>query len=430
MASISDDPNGHRRILFVDREGKRKTIRLGKVPKRLAEEIKAKVEAIAAAAASGFSLDGETAAWLGKIDNKLHARLAVAGLVEPRETPESRQKVRLGEWLDTYIAGRTDVKPNTRRNLEAARARLVEFFGCDKTLEDITAGDVDEWVVWLRGRYASGTSGRTIKRAKQFCQAAVRKKLIPSNPFAEVKPPSQVNTARNYLITREDAVRVLDACPDAEWRLLFALSRFGGLRCPSEHLALKWTDVDWVRGRFRVASSKTEHLEGGGVRWVPIFPELRLYLEEAFELAPEGAVYVIGRYRDTNSNLRTQLQRIIRRAGLEPWPKLFHNLRATRETELTETFPLHVVCAWIGNTPKVAEKHYLQVTADTTRRRHAKWAAQKAAQKAAQHPAAPSRTICPETAKTPEIQGFLPPGAIPCEAVQCTGIPPAGLEPA
>ncbi len=122
--------------------------------------------------------------------------------------------------------------------------------------------------------------------------------------------------------------------------------------------------MDWERDRFRVTSPKTEHHEGKGERWVPLFPELRPYLAEAFELAPEGAVYVINRYRDVDKNFRTRLMRIIRRAGLEPWPKLFHNLRASRETELAAVYPLHVVCAWIGNTERIAAKHYLQVTED------------------------------------------------------------------
>ena len=135
-----------------------------------------------------------------------------------------------------------------------------------------------------------------------------------------------------------------------------------GSRCPSEHLALTWPDVDWERDRFRVTSPKTEHHEGKEERWVPIFPELRPYLERAFEEAPEGTIYVIRRYRDRNANLRTQLQRIIRRAGLTPWPKLFHNLRASRETELAAVHPLHVVCKWIGNSALIAQKHYLQVT--------------------------------------------------------------------
>ena len=97
--------------------------------------------------------------------------------------------------------------------------------------------------------------------------------------------------------------------------------------------------MDWERGRFRVHSPKTEHHEGKAERWVPIFPELLPYLEEAFDLAPEGAVYVIGRYRDANMNLRTQLKRILRRAGVSPRPRLFHNLRASRETGLAAEYP-------------------------------------------------------------------------------------------
>ena len=79
-------------------------------------------------------------------------------------------------------------------------------------------------------------------------------------------------------------------------------------------------------------------------------------------------MFVINRYRGTNTNLRTQLNRIIRRAGLEPWPKLFQNLRSTRETELAEEYPIHVVCEWIGNSKAIASKHYLQVTDDHFRR--------------------------------------------------------------
>ena len=60
--------------------------------------------------------------------------------------------------------------------------------------------------------------------------------------------------------------------------------------------------------------------------------------------------------------------RIIERAGLEPWPKLFQNLRSTRETELAEQFPIHVVCAWIGNSRAVAAKHYLQTTEEHFRK--------------------------------------------------------------
>ena len=56
------------------------------------------------------------------------------------------------------------------------------------------------------------------------------------------------------------------------------------------------------------------------------------------------------------------MQKIVKRAGVAVWPKLFHNLRATRETELAVSDPMHVVCEWIGNSPKVARESYLRVT--------------------------------------------------------------------
>jgi integrase len=158
------------------------------------------------------------------------------------------------------------------------------------------------------------------------------------------------------------ARRVRDACPDNEWRLLFALSRYGGLRCPSENLLLRWGDVDWARNRLMVHSPKTENHEGKEERTIPLFPELLPHLFSVSEQAAEGSEFVITRYRDSNANLRAQFNRIVRRAGLKPWQKPFQNLRATRETELTASFPIHVVCEWIGNGTLIAAKHYLQVT--------------------------------------------------------------------
>jgi hypothetical protein len=54
-----------------------------------------------------------------------------------------RASAQLKPFLDSFIVKRTDVKPNTRRNLEAAKARLVEFFGPEKSLRDINPGDAD-----------------------------------------------------------------------------------------------------------------------------------------------------------------------------------------------------------------------------------------------------------------------------------------------
>jgi hypothetical protein len=39
-------------------------------------------------------------------------------------------------------------------------------------------------------------------------------------------------------------------------------------------------------------------------------------------------------------------------------------MRASRLTELQREFPLHVVCSWLGNSPRIAQQSYLLVTED------------------------------------------------------------------
>jgi integrase len=363
MASIAKEPNGRRRILFVAPDGKRKTIRLGKVPQRAAEAINTKVEALLAAAMSSCPWDAETARWVADLQDDLAGKLAQVGLI-PRRASST-----LDAFLESYIGGRTDLKPRTLMKLRTTQEYLLERFGADKPLRDFTPGDADGWRLYLLEKgHSENTARKHIAITKQLFTAAARRRLIPSNPFADLKSGIQANPERFYFLPLADAYKVLDACPDTEWRLIFALSRFGGLRCPSEHLGLRWVDVDWAGDRMTIRSPKTERHPGGASRVIPIFPELRPILAAAFDEAADGAEYVITKYRDTNQNLRTQLERVIRRAGLEPWPKLFQNLRSTRQTELEETFPSHVVCKWIGNSQKVAAKHYLQVTEEHFRK--------------------------------------------------------------
>jgi hypothetical protein len=130
--------------------------------------------------------------------------------------------------------------------------------------------------------------------------------------------------------------------------------------------------------------------------------------------------------RGGDVNLRTGLLRIIRWARLTAWPRLWQNLRSSRETELAAEYPIHVVCAWIGNSELIAAKHYLQVTeADFER------AAKSGAvvlQNGLQQPAAP---VCTDSQATPQARegcGLVREDAICCNLLQDKGIPPRGLE--
>jgi integrase len=281
-------------------------------------------------------------------------------------------------------------------------------------------------------RYSPATAGKAIKRVRQLFRCALKRKLIGANPFSDTKAPGQSNEARKYFVTLEDTGKLLDAAPDVEWKAIIGLARFGGVRTPSETLSLRWVDINWEKNRFWLTSPKTEHLAGREGRWVPLFPELRVLLEEAFEQAQEGAVYVIQRYRDpARVNIRTQFKRIIKKAGLKGWPRLFQNMRSSRQTELAGIFPLFVVCRWLGNSEKIADKHYLTLE-DSYFEKAAKGGAKSGAlpaQNAAQQLSAPSGTDSQDSPEGHEPCDDMRLAAIGSEAMQNVLVTPTGFEP-
>lgn len=107
------------------------------------------------------------------------------------------------------------------------------------------------------------------------------------------------------------------------------------------------------------------------VQWPTACWRLRGILLERSELADGGDGYVLTSNRPlvlksgagwANAKMRTCLGKIIRKAGLTSWPRLWHKVRASRQMELANHFPSHVVCQWIGNSEDVAREHYPSVT--------------------------------------------------------------------
>ena len=225
----------------------------------------------------------------------------------------------------------------------------------------------------------------------------------------------------------------MEAAPDASWRLLIALSRFGGLRIPSEVRELRWSDIDWDNRSMRIRSPKTERHEGGDVRTVPIFEELVRPLMDAFDVAREGEEYVVSELRSI-TNVNPQLRRIIERAGLEPWPRAWHNLRASRQTELVREYPINTACAWIGNSKLIASGHYLQTTdADWERAVGGSIPVDKSVYISAQNPSmrASARNCTDDTDRPNSSMARQNPhaDAHPCSQVQRSSMGTPGLEP-
>lgn len=420
--------NGSFILQIVKPDGHRATFTLGK--SRKAATITAhRIESLLAAKMQGAAPDRDTSAWLAGVSDKLRAKLVKAGLAEPQASST------LGDFTRRYIDGRHDIKASTRLNLERCRSYLLEHFDAQTPLRDVTEGDADDFRQHMvKAGRSENTTRRAIGRARQFFNAAKKRRFIDANPFEHLAASVRANRERFAYIDRQTAQKVIDACPDAQWRLMFVLARFGGLRTPSETLSLKWGHIDWANGRIVVPSPKTAHHEGKAQRMLPLFPELVPYLREVFEQAEAGEEYVITRYRDTAANLRTQLQRFIRAAGVQPWPKLWQNLRSTRETELAETFPGHVVCQWIGNSQPIAAEHYLQVTDEHFKRavQGDAGTADRRAARALQQPTADKRTGLQPSQRKPRSAAAcssLHNDATLCESKGLLEVPPPGLEP-
>ena len=366
MASLSTRPDGKRFIQFTQ-DGRRRTINLGKMTKKRAEHVKFRVETILSDKTAGHPLDPDTAKWTRQLPDELASKLADVGLI-PR-----RDATTLGGLLDNFMTANAQAKPATKVVWGHVERNLKKHFGEKHLLRTIGRAEAEGFRKFLIGEgLAPTTIHKRLQFARRFFNYAADMEWVEKNPFKGIKHKCGDPQERQFYITPEDTEKLFDAAPSWIWRTIIALSRYGGLRCPSEVLSLTWDNVNWEHGSIKVTSPKTEGHRGGESRIIPIFAELRPQLEEAWEMAKVGQTHIIpedlylpaaqGPGGWVNSNLRTTFKKIVKRAGLEPWPRLFHNMRASCETDLARKYPITTACKWIGNTVSIAAKHYVQVT--------------------------------------------------------------------
>ena len=155
----------------------------------------------------------------------------------------------------------------------------------------------------------------------------------------------------------EEYAKLLEACPNQEWRVIIALARIGGLRCPSELKQLRWKDVDFEGKRFTVKSPKTEQHENHSQRTVPLFAELRSELEKHFSQDE----FVIQGLQGTSWNLHDSFQKIADRAGLGVIVRPFDNMRMSRSNEVLRRWGSQKESRWIGHSVDTMEKHYFEL---------------------------------------------------------------------
>jgi Phage integrase SAM-like domain len=316
------------RILFINEDGKRKVIRLGKVSLGQARTFKLHIEALVQRRKwPSLGLNNATAGWLTEMDDDMRDKLAAVGLVDPPK------RATLGPFVADYLLKRAGIiKPGTLLMEHQTEASLLAFFGSDKRLRDISEGDAEDFRNYLLtsgGAPVKQCGSKLVERgpaplaevtvrkrcsvAGKIFRYAMRHGLVGRNPF-EAVPRSNIATKRRAYIADADAQKVLAELPSSEWKLLFALSRRGGLRVGSEVRRLTWADVDWDQQRILIRSPKTEHHAGHETRLLPMFPELAPLFDKQFDEASEGEELVlpmlVGR---PDASLRKTLERASRR---------------------------------------------------------------------------------------------------------------------
>lgn len=232
-----------------------------------------------------------------------------------------REDATLGGAITAYLEAREgELKPESLRKLRQTEAKLLACFDPGTPLRKLNAADATSWRASLREQGLSEVAIKTHSgNAKSLLAEAVRRKLIEDNPFAALKSGPTPSGYTRY-VTPEEMEAVIGVCPDAQWRLLFGLARYAGLRIPSESHRLTWADVDFDRARLTVRSPKTERYAGHERRVVPITPRLMTLLQERFEEAGDGEhpLVMVG---STGAVIR-RVRKLCTQAGVQPWERL------------------------------------------------------------------------------------------------------------
>ncbi len=150
MASLSKEAGRNSwKLSWYDGKSRR-AIRLGELPKKTAQQFKVKFEDLLGVRRGGGSLPAALHDWIESLDEDLRERLVQAGLAAPRV------RVTLGKFCQDFKESRSTKAEATRVRDAQVCELLIERFGNDTLIKDISVRDAEEWRTWLATKVTSG----------------------------------------------------------------------------------------------------------------------------------------------------------------------------------------------------------------------------------------------------------------------------------
>ena len=159
------------------------------------------------------------------------------------------------------------------RNTERQLAYLIDFFGKDRLLTDITGDDVAKLVAWRRGHHARG--GVLISPYTVNDTTEQLKKLFVRAKALGVVFDREPRWRQHWLTEPAERIRELvgdegdrlEAAARDDYEPFFAFARASGLRL--NECLLKWDEIDWSARQIRKPG------KGGRLVTVPITSAIR-----------------------------------------------------------------------------------------------------------------------------------------------------------
>ena len=303
MASLRLRSNGIWEIQFTNEYQKKKTITLSsrKYKQRTAQQLQDAVRILISKKINNDPTpDRVTKTWVKNATPEIQKKLAKFDLWTPPV------EYSLGELWEKFIDQKSDKSEGTQKAYNTVKDRFLEYFDQKKSIEIVTKEVILEWKRHLFEvkNYAEATVKGTLVKTKAAFDWAKEQGWITKNPLDKVETGSYRNLENDRIITLEEFGKLLDACPDQEWRVIITLARVGGLR-PCEIANLRWCNIDWKNNRFQVYSPKLKQHEKWYKREVPLFTEISVELEKLREVQGNGLPeYIINCCTDrTNANM-------------------------------------------------------------------------------------------------------------------------------